>query len=366
MAQNPIILVVGARPNFMKIAPLYKELKKRGISQILLHTGQHYDRNMSEVFFEDLGMPEPDIHLDVGSGSHASQTAKVMIEFENVCNEIEPPIVVVVGDVNSTVACSLVCAKLLIPCAHVESGLRSRDRRMPEEINRLITDCISDILLTPSKDASENLILEGIDESRIKLVGNIMIDSLYSNLEKSKSSDILNNLNIFEKEYCVLTLHRPSNVDKRDNFIRIIEALEKIGEKTKIVFPMHPRTRNMADRHGLTERISSVPGIIISEPSGYLDFIALVANSKLVLTDSGGLQEETTALGIPCLTLRENTERPVTVEEGTNTIVGNYPKTIISSAFEALDGEGKSGRIPHLWDGNTAFRIADILAEYID
>ena len=362
---GPVILVVGARPNFMKIAPIHAELGRRGISRIILHTGQHYDENMSKVFFDDLGMPQPDIYLGIGSGSHATQTAKVMVEFEKVCKEHNPSMVIVVGDVNSTVACSMVCAKEWIPCAHVEAGLRSFDREMPEEINRLITDAIADYLLTPSPDGDENLRNEGVSEERIKRVGNVMIDSLFNNLERSKNSTIHSDLNIEKGNYGVLTLHRPSNVDEKDVFTVIIGALEEIGSKIPLVFPLHPRTKNRAEQFGLTKRLESIPNIVLTGPAGYLDFVALMAESKLVLTDSGGLQEETTALGIPCLTLRDNTERPITVTEVTNTIVGNDPQVIIDAAIEVIENGGKAGRIPELWDGKTATRIADIIEDTI-
>lgn len=361
---GPIILVVGARPNFMKIAPLYAELKRRGIEQLLLHTGQHYDDNMSKVFFDDLGMPKPDIYLGIGSGSHAYQTATVMMEFEKICMERSPSMVVVVGDVNSTVACAIVCAKLGVPCAHVEAGLRSFDRKMPEEINRILTDSVADLLLTPSPDGDENLLAEGVAKERIKRVGNVMIDSLYSNLERAKESQISTELGV-QENYAILTLHRPSNVDDKENFTGIIGALEKIGQEVQLVFPMHPRTEKNAKAFGIYERLKAIPNIILTGPVGYLDFVALMASSTLVLTDSGGLQEETTALGIPCITLRENTERPITVTEGTNTVVGCNPALIESTAFEALAGNGKAGRIPELWDGKTAERIADVLLEHI-
>ena len=362
---DPVILVVGARPNFMKIAPLHAELARRGIPQLLLHTGQHYDENMSKVFFDDLGMPEPDIYLGIGSGSHAEQTAKVMIDFEKVCLEHKPSMVVVVGDVNSTVACSIVSAKLWIPCAHVEAGLRSFDRQMPEEINRILTDSICDLLLTPSADGDENLRNEGVAEERIIRVGNIMIDSLFNNLEKSKSSTIHSELNIEGKGYGILTLHRPSNVDDLASFNSIISGLEHIGEQLPIVFPMHPRTRKQAEKFGILSRLEAIPNIVITDPIGYLDFVALTAGAKLVLSDSGGIQEETTALGIPCLTLRHNTERPITVTEGTNVVVGNDATSIIAAADEIFQNGGKAGRVPDLWDGNTAARIGDIIEKNI-
>jgi len=348
----------------MKIAPIQAELSARGVPTILLHTGQHYDDNMSKVFFDDLGMKEPEIHLGVGSGSHATQTAKVMVEFEKVCNENQPSMVVVVGDVNSTLACTIVCAKLLIPCAHVEAGLRSFDREMPEEVNRILTDSIANLLLTPSADGDENLRNEGVVEERIFRVGNIMIDSLFENVKRSESSKIHDNLNLIN-EYALFTLHRPSNVDNKETFTTIIEALEKIAEDLDIVFPIHPRTRKMAITFDLFERLENISGMRITEPIGYLDFVSLMSKSKLVLTDSGGLQEETTALGIPCLTLRENTERPITVTEGTNTIVGTDKNLIISLSKEVIENGGKSGRIPDLWDGKTAARIADVLLDYI-
>ena len=362
---KPIILVVGARPNFMKIAPIYAELKSRDQELILLHTGQHYDDNMSKVFFDDLGMPKPDIYMGIGSGSHAYQTGTVMIEFEKICQEKDPSMVVVVGDVNSTVACTIVCAKMKIPCAHVEAGLRSFDRDMPEEINRILTDSVADLLLTPSPDGDEHLRAEGIAEERIIRVGNVMIDSLYNNLVRAENSTIQADLEL-EDNYSVLTLHRPSNVDDKAIFAGIISALEAIGKEIQIVFPMHPRTEKMAKQFSLYERIAAIPKIKITGPVGYLDFVALMSKAKLVLTDSGGLQEETTALGIPCITLRENTERPITVTEGTNTIVGCDPTLIKTTALDALKSGGKSGRIPDLWDGKTAKRIADVLIKYID
>ena len=361
MSEKPVILVVGARPNFMKIAPLYAELKHRGINQLLLHTGQHYDENMSKVFFEDLGMPEPDIYLGVGSSSHAVQTAKVMMEFEVICIKHDPCLVVVVGDVNSTLACTLVARKLNIKTAHIEAGLRSGDMEMPEEVNRIVTDAIADILLTPSPDGDANLLAEGRDPNDIFFVGNIMIDSLFNNLERTKDSEIHDRMGLVRGEYAVLTLHRPSNVDSKTVFAGIIDALEIIGEKISLVFPMHPRTLKQAKEFGLMKRIEGITNIKIMGPIGYLDFIALTSNSRLVLTDSGGLQEETTALRIPCITLRENTERPITVSEGTNHIVGSTPSRIVEASDEVLKRDYSKCSIPDKWDGRTAIRIADII-----
>ncbi len=349
----------------MKMAPLYDELKKRSLSVILLHTGQHYDENMSKIFFKDLGMPKPDIYLGVGSASHAKQTAKIMIDFEEVCKKESPSIVIVAGDVNSTIACALVATKLSIPVGHVEAGLRSFDMEMPEEINRILTDRISNLLFTPSKDANLNLTNEGMNTDNIKLVGNIMIDSLLNNIEKSNSSAIHQKLYVEKGNYALITLHRPSNVDFEVNLSGIIEALESIGKDIPIIFPVHPRTTNMIKEFGLDNKINQVPNLILTKPIGYLDFLALMKHSKVVFTDSGGLQEETTALGIPCITLRENTERPITVEEGTNTIVGNKLENIVKEWKHISINGGKSGRIPELWDGKTAERISDILVNYL-
>ncbi len=363
---HPVILVAGARPNFMKIAPLYRALAQRNVPLLLVHTGQHYDDNMSQVFFDDLDLPRPDIYLGVGSGTHAEQTGRVMIDFEQICLAQSPSLVVVVGDVNSTVACAMVAAKLWIPCAHVEAGLRSFDRRMPEEINRLVTDCLANFLFTPSPDADENLRAEGVPAERIHFVGNIMIDTLKQQLERARASSILSGLELERGGYAVLTLHRPSNVDDRRVFTRILTALERIAKQTPLIFPAHPRTLKQVDEFGLRQRLEAIPGLLLSAPLGYLDFLALMGGSQLVLTDSGGLQEETTALGIPCLTLRENTERPITIEQGTNTIVGSDTEAIVKAAEEALAGGGKRGRIPELWDGRTADRIAEIIVQAIE
>jgi UDP-N-acetylglucosamine 2-epimerase (non-hydrolysing) len=360
-----VINVVGARPNFMKVAPLVDAMKQQAdrFVPLVVHTGQHYDSLMSDLFFRDLNLPEPDVYLGVGSASHAAQTAGVMQRFEPVVLREKPDWVLVVGDVNSTLACALVCVKLGIKVAHVEAGLRSRDRTMPEEINRLLTDQISDLLFTPSADADENLRAEGIPEERIRFVGNIMIDSLHKHLERARNSGIKERLGLGEKTYAVLTLHRPSNVDDPTVFGRILQALESVVAKIPLIFPVHPRTRKMIAEFDLAKRIENAKGLRLIEPIGYLDFLGLYSGASLVLTDSGGIQEETTVLGIPCLTLRENTERPVTVEMGTNTIVGTDPVKITTHALAALNGtSNKASHVPPLWDGRTAERILAALS----
>jgi UDP-N-acetylglucosamine 2-epimerase (non-hydrolysing) len=362
-----VLNIVGARPNFMKVAPIVAEMKRRETEflPLLVHTGQHYDAAMSDSFFTDLRMPRPDVYLGVGSGSHAAQTARVMIEFEPILLRENPDWVLVVGDVNSTLACALVCSKLGIKVAHVEAGLRSRDRRMPEEINRILTDQISDLLLTPSPDADENLIAEGIATEKIKFVGNVMIDSLFENLRRAEESTIRADLKLENQDYAVLTLHRPSNVDERETFEKILIALEAISERLPVIFPAHPRTKNRIAEFGFADRIETNPNLRLIEPLGYLDFLRLYSDSRFVLTDSGGLQEETTALKIPCLTLRENTERPVTVSIGTNRIVGTQTDKIKQAAFEILNqNEFMDAQIPQLWDGKTAGRICDALLNF--
>lgn len=358
-----VINVVGARPNIIKVAPLVDAMKRREreFTPLVVHTGQHYDVMMSDAFFQDLGLPKPDLYLSVGSGSHAVQTATVMQRFEPVVLHEQPDWVLVVGDVNSTLACALVCAKLGVKVAHVEAGLRSRDRSMPEEINRLLTDQISDLLFTPSRDADENLRAEGIPGERIRFVGNIMIDSLNKHLERAEQSTIREDLKL--NEYAVVTLHRPSNVDDPETLRRILGALEEIGNRIPLIFPVHPRTEKiiLEMKYG-QQLLSKENGVRLINPLGYLDFLRLYSGARLVLTDSGGIQEETTMLGIPCLTLRENTERPITVEMGTNTIVGTDPEQIMAVAFAALaDGGTREHRIPPLWDGHTAERILDAL-----
>lgn len=361
--KRKIISIVGARPNFVKIAPVVKLLRKhKCIDSLLVHTGQHYDSRMSKVFFEDLELPKPDIYLNVGSHSHASQTAKIMVGLEKVMVGEKPDLVIVVGDVNSTLAGALVASKLSIPIAHIEAGLRSFDRTMPEEINRILTDSVSELLFTPSKDADRNLHKEGIHKSKVHFVGNVMIDSLMKFRKViSKNDNLLKALKIGKKGYAILTLHRPSNVDNLNDLKKILDGLFAIQKKVKIIFPVHPRTRFFIKRFGLDKYLKRMKNIIMIDPVGYLDFLALINNSLFVMTDSGGIQEETTVLDIPCLTVRENTERPVTVKEGTNTIVGTDPEKIIKESYRILNGFTKKGRVPDLWDGKAADRIVRII-----
>ena len=412
-----IMHIVGARPNFMKIAPLVKAIKEHnqtGISphldQIIVHTGQHYDEKMSELFFDHLGLPKPDINLEVGSASHAVQTAEIMIRFEKVLLQYQPDAIIVVGDVNSTIACTLVASKIQYPASnlrlatcnskrrrplivHVEAGLRSFDRTMPEEINRILTDQLSDLLFTTEEDANENLKREGISSEKIFFVGNVMIDTLFQHLEKAKKSDILNRLGLINQRlrtsdqglgtrdyalstpYAVLTLHRPSNVDHKETFLNILEALKEISQKIPIIFPAHPRTQNRIKQFSLEDYFINLSTrdyglstkhscIYCIEPLGYLDFLWLMANAKLVLTDSGGIQEETTVLGVSCVTIRENTERPITVKMGTNIVAGTKKENIINTALSQLNKlNNASNPIPPLWDGQAAKRIVDILVE---
>lgn len=352
-----LLLVAGARPNFIKVAPLMWEVGRRaGVEAALVHTGQHYDRKMSELFFEELGIPEPDVNLGVGSGSHAVQTAEVMRRFEPVLLETHPDAVVVVGDVNSTIACALTAAKLGVPVAHVESGLRSFDRSMPEEINRVLTDAISDWLFVSEPSGMENLRREGVLTDRMHLVGNVMIDSLLACRDQAERSSILEDLGLSGRPYAVLTLHRPANVDDPAVLDGLMRAIGRIAEDLPIVFPAHPRT--LAALEG---RSGSPPGLRLIEPLGYLDFLKLIAHARLVLTDSGGLQEETTVLGVPCLTLRENTERPATIDQGTNQLVGLNHERIVEAALSVLCADRGSSRVPDLWDGRAAPRIVDVL-----
>jgi UDP-N-acetylglucosamine 2-epimerase (non-hydrolysing) len=391
------ILVAGARPNFMKIAPLiraihaFNDLNGGVIKPLLVHTGQHYDVNMSDAFFKDLGLPEPDINLGIGSGSHGEQTGRVLIEFERVLFQEEPDLVIVVGDINSTIACTIAAVKLHIPVAHVEAGLRSFDRQMPEEINRIVTDALSDYLFTPSEDGDENLLKEGIPQEKIYLVGDIMVDSLLFNLEQAKKTDILERLGLQRKsltdhcqlttDYCLLTpCTVPSNVDNKESLTRIVQGLLQVSSKIPVIFPMHPRTQKQIKMFGLESDFIFYrsPDLALEDyydsrgfkrkihsfdPVGYLDFLNLMANSKLVLTDSGGIQEETTVLDIPCVTLRDTTERPITLTEGTNVLVKDDPKKIVEETSKILNGNSKKGVCPPLWDGHTAERIVKILTE---
>lgn len=357
-----IVHVVGARPNFMKVAPVMSALKeRRGVEQVLVHTGQHYDANMSDVFFKELGLPEPTINLEVGSGSHAAQTAQIMIKFEEVVLSERPDLVLVYGDVNSTVAATLVCAKLGVKIGHVEAGLRSFDRGMPEEINRLVTDQLADILFTPSADGDENLLREGVNPKKVFMVGNVMIDTLVRILPHAEARlpELRSRFDLGER-YGLVTLHRPSNVDDPATLREIIEALNEIGRELPLLFPVHPRTRKrIADEAIPVENT----GLMVVEPLGYLDFLALQSQAALVITDSGGIQEETTFLGVPCLTVRENTERPVTMTLGTNRLVGQDMELLRREASRALGNDRHPGQIPPLWDGKAGERIATVIEE---
>jgi len=360
-----IISVVGARPNFMKVAPLYDEfLNYENINHKICHTGQHYDEKMSKVFFEELELPKPDFYLGVGSGSHAEQTAKIMIEFEKVLLLENPDLVLVVGDVNSTIACTLTAAKLKIKTVHVEAGLRSFDREMPEEINRLLTDSIADLLFVTEKSGMENLVKEGVSSEKVFFVGNVMIDSLKKYITKASGSMLLNNLKLNGNNFVLVTLHRPSNVDNFEQSNKLVNLLNKIAEIRKIVFPIHPRTiKNWTD-FGILSKLNS--NIILTDPIGYLDFINLIKNAELIITDSGGIQEESTYLGVQCITLRNSTERPITVDVGTNQLLGEDLSKAEVAAFEVLNGKIKEGNIPELWDGNAAKRISKIISNFLN
>ncbi|MEA1912858.1 MAG: UDP-N-acetylglucosamine 2-epimerase (non-hydrolyzing) [candidate division WOR-3 bacterium] len=360
-----ILGVVGARPNFMKIAPVFRALEHnpQKFKTLLVHTGQHYDERMSKIFFQDLRLSPPEINLGVGSGTHAEQTGKIMMKLEKVMLKEEPDLVMVVGDVNSTLAAAVTASKIHIPIAHVEAGLRSFDRRMPEEINRVVTDALSHYLFTPSRDANNNLHHEGIPEERIHFVGNVMIDSLRLCLNLARNSTIFKELGIDRNQYALLTLHRPSNVDSPQVLEEIMEALGEVQKAIPIIFPIHPRTENRIQEFGFSRRVEEMNGLRIIPPLGYLDFLALETNAKLVLTDSGGIQEETTVLGIPCLTLRESTERPITVEQGTNQIVGHSKDKIVENSLAILGGKVKNGKIPELWEGKAAERIVKVLVK---
>ena len=365
----PILCVVGARPNFIKIAPVIRAMKGATppLPVRLVHTGQHYDPHMNVQFFQALGIPDPDINLGVGSASHAVQTAEIMRRFEPVLDGERPAAVLVVGDVNSTLACALVAAKKGVAVIHVEAGLRSFDRTMPEEINRVLTDQVSDLLFITEKSACRNLLLEGIPESRIHFVGNVMIDTLRYNLKQAvPAARTLGQYGAppdWAQTFAVLTLHRPSNVDDSSTLRSLLGAIREIGRRLPVVFPMHPRTRARIDEYGLGSTLDA-RSVLQLPPLGYLEMLGLMQEARLVLTDSGGIQEETTALGIPCITLRDNTERPITVDEGTNTVVGQDPARILAVVDEILRTGGKAGRIPELWDGRASERIAAMLSEW--
>jgi UDP-N-acetylglucosamine 2-epimerase (non-hydrolysing) len=372
MSPFRILCVVGARPNFMKMAPImaaFAQLKPQ-VEALLVHTGQHYDVAMNHQYFEALGIPSPDINLEVGSGSHAQQTAEVMKRFEPAMDEVQPAAVLVVGDVNSTIACALVAAKKGVPVIHVEAGLRSFDRAMPEEINRVLTDQLSDLLFTTEESGAANLAREGIGADRVHFVGNVMIDTLRANLARAIPAPQIAaaagrpDFKAGKGEYAVLTLHRPSNVDDKAVLQGLLESAASIAERTPVIFPVHPRTRATIEKFGLSHLLDR-PEVLLLPPMGYLEMLGLMKDARVVLTDSGGIQEETTALGTPCITLRQNTERPITVDEGTNTIAGNDPAHILAAYEAQLAGAGKAGRIPHYWDGRAAERIASIVLDWL-
>ena len=373
IAPGPVMCIVGARPNFMKMAPILRALAAHapGLPTMLVHTGQHYDRDMSDRLFTDLGLPRPDINLDVGSGTHAVQTADVMRRFEPALDMHRPSCVIVVGDVNSTLACTLVAVKKNVPVVHVEAGLRSYDRKMPEEINRVLTDQVADRLYITERSAGENLQREGVAPERICFVGNVMIDSLLANREHAqRPADTLRAHGVDPAvlagpgRFGVVTLHRPSNVDDAQVLGQLLDVLAEVAERLPLVFVQHPRTRGNIERFGLSERIDP-RRVVLLPPQGYLEMLGLMAEAAMVLTDSGGLQEETTALGVPCLTLRANTERPITVDEGTNTMVGDDRLAILQCVDEILAGRGKRGRTPEFWDGHAAERIAADLGAWL-
>ncbi|WP_228894359.1 non-hydrolyzing UDP-N-acetylglucosamine 2-epimerase [Pseudoduganella aquatica] len=367
-----ILCVVGARPNFMKMAPIMAALSalRPHVDVKLVHTGQHYDVAMNHQYFEALGIPSPDINLEVGSGSHAQQTAEVMKKFEPALDEVQPTAVLVVGDVNSTIACALVAAKKGVPVIHVEAGLRSFDRAMPEEINRVLTDQISDLLFTTEESGEENLLREGVAAHRIQFVGNVMIDTLVRNLPRAIPAATIvadagrPGLADGAQGYAVLTLHRPSNVDDPAVLRTLLETAAAIARRTPVIFPLHPRTRGMIEKAGLNHLVEG-PNVLLLPPMGYLEMLGLMKQARVVLTDSGGIQEETTALGVPCITLRNNTERPITVEQGTNTIAGQDPARILAIYEEVMGGGGKAGRVPRFWDGQAAVRIAAALQAWM-
>ncbi|MGL4629813.1 MAG: non-hydrolyzing UDP-N-acetylglucosamine 2-epimerase [Leadbetterella sp.] len=360
-----ILNIVGARPNFMKVAPLHRVFSKNpSIESKIIHTGQHFDAKMSDVFFEQLELPKPHYFLGIGGGSHTEATANTMIEFEKVLKLEKPDVVLVVGDVNATLACALVAVKEHVPVVHVEAGLRSRDRKMPEEINRILVDNISDFLFVTEQDGLDNLKKEGVSDEKVFFVGNVMIDSLKYYLMKSKSLNTTIEMGIKSKEFMLVTMHRPANVDTEEGLRSILEIIERASQHLSVIFPMHPRTRNNMEKFGLSDKLKTIKNLILTEPQGYLEFLNLMDNAKVIITDSGGIQEETTFLQVPCLTFRDSTERPITVTLGTNQLLADLnPNTVYEKLKEILAGQTKKGTIPPFWDGSTAERIVNILVE---
>lgn len=365
--RQTVLCIVGARPNFMKIGPIMRALRAQPrLHPVLVHTGQHYDAAMKQSFFDQLQIPEPNVDLNVGSGSHAAQTGQIMQRFEPVLDRYHPSAVLVVGDVNSTIACALVAVKKDIPVVHVEAGLRSYDRGMPEEINRMLTDQISDLLFTTERSAHDNLAREGIAAERVHFVGNVMIDTLRAHLPRAVPAEktLVKHQADFRGEYGVITMHRPSNVDDPDTLENLLRTLRRISDELPLVFPLHPRTRARIEENDFAELLVT-PRIATTAPLGYLEMLGLTAQARIIITDSGGLQEESTALGVPCLTIRESTERPITVEQGTNTVVGVDPMRILTAFSQTMRNGGKRGRVPELWDGHAAERIAVVLDSWL-
>ncbi|RYZ03140.1 MAG: UDP-N-acetylglucosamine 2-epimerase (non-hydrolyzing) [Myxococcales bacterium] len=362
-----VLHVVGARPNFMKMAPLVRNLwaSPGGYDHLLVHTGQHYDEHLNDSIFRDLGLKAPDIHLGSGSGTHAEQTSRIMLAFEKLVAERAPSLVVVAGDVNSTLACSVVAAKANVPVAHLEAGLRSGDWTMPEEINRIVTDRLTRLYLTPSPDADENLLREGVDPARIARVGNCMIDSLVTHVSAARSGGALARFGVEPRGFALATLHRPSNVDDPARLQKLVDVLSNIGARLPIVFPVHPRTRARMQAASISLEALAQRGLFVSEPLGYLDFLQLEDAAAVVMTDSGGVQEETTALGVPCLTVRDNTERPITITDGTNKLVGSNPDVLPAEVAAVLAGQARRGKVPDLWDGKAGQRAADAIRSFL-
>ncbi len=362
-----VLNIVGARPNFMKIGPVHRAFSEHPeIESKIVHTGQHYDEKMSDIFFNQLGLPKPHYYLGIGGGSHTQVTAKIMIEFEKIVADEKPDLVLVVGDVNSTIACALVAVKMGVPLAHVEAGLRSGDRKMPEEVNRILTDSISNYLFITEQSGMINLAKEGVPDDKVFFVGNVMIDSLVHFKEKASTSTILEDINVSRGEYILTTMHRPANVDNEEGCKSILEIIKDTVKYKKLVFPIHPRTSNNFKKFGLYEELKNVPGLILLGPQGYLEFLKLMDNAAVIITDSGGIQEETTFLQVPCMTFRDSTERPITVDLGTNFLMKDLdPKTVHDQLVDILEGKSKQGVIPPLWDGAAAKRIANILKEKI-